>query len=165
MRESVSNGLRAALTVFAMLGLQRKMEGRTVEKYLLTHSKSAVPDTELNCTLIMYTNKCVWKAAPRQVKAVRHTGKVINQAFLQEQSDDVVHAIVLRLGSDCAVKTGGRGTWLHNGADDAHHCLKSAEWTERQKKKQIKLQETKNADQSFRKNFAQKYFCILQNYA
>lgn len=56
-----------------------------------------------------------------------HTGKVINQAFLQEQTDDVVHAIVLCLGSDCAVKTGGGGARLHNGADNAHHCLKSAE--------------------------------------
>lgn len=71
------------------------------------------------------------RAAPRQVKAVGHTSKVINQAFLQEETDDVVHAVVLRLGSGCAVKTGGGGAWLHNGADDAHHRLKPTERTGR----------------------------------
>lgn len=40
---------------------------------------------------------------------MRHTSEVVNQAFLQEESDDVVHAIVLRLGSGGAVKTGGGG--------------------------------------------------------
>lgn len=50
---------------------------------------------------------CVCVAAPRQVKAMGYTSKVINQAFLQEESDDVVHAVVLCLGCGCAVKTGG----------------------------------------------------------
>lgn len=83
-----------------------------------------------------------------------HTGEVINQAFLQEETDDVVHAVVLRLGSGCAVKTGGGGTRLHNSADDAHHRLKPAERSER-RKRQIKRQETKNAEQTFLKNSAQ----------
>lgn len=83
----------------------------------------------------MYTNECMWEAIPRQVKAVGDTSKVINQAFLQEETDDVVHAIVLRLGSGCAVKTGGGGARLHNGADDAHHRLKPAERTLRTWKK------------------------------
>lgn len=71
------------------------------------------------------------EAAPRQVKAVGHTSEVVNQAFLQEEADDVVHAVVLCLGGGCAVKTGGGGARLHNGADDAHHRLKPAQRTER----------------------------------
>lgn len=52
-----------------------------------------------------------------------HTGKIVDKALLQKEADDVVHAIVLGFGSGCTVEAGGRGTGLHNGTDDAHHCL------------------------------------------
>lgn len=57
---------------------------------------------------------------------MRHTGEVIDEAFLKEKADDVVHAVVLGLSCGCAVETGRRGTRLHDGADDAHDCLQAA---------------------------------------
>ena len=62
---------------------------------------------------------------PGQVQAVRHSGQVINQSLLQEESNDVVHASVLGLGCCTAVETGGGGAGLHDSTDDTHHCLKS----------------------------------------
>lgn len=62
---------------------------------------------------------------PGQVQAVRHSGQVINQSLLQEESNDVVHAIVLGLGCCTAVEAGGGGAGLHDSTDDTHHCLKS----------------------------------------
>lgn len=55
---------------------------------------------------------------------MRHSGKVINQPLLQEESNDVVHAIVLSLGCGTAVEAGGGGAGLHDSTDDTHHCLK-----------------------------------------
>lgn len=63
---------------------------------------------------------------------MRHTGKVIDKTFLQEESDDIVHAVVLGLGCGCAVEARGGRTGLHNGADDAHNCLQAAK-TEKSK--------------------------------
>lgn len=58
---------------------------------------------------------------------MRHTGQVVDQSFLKEEPDDIVHAIVLGLGCCCAIETGRGGTRFHDGADDAHHCLKPME--------------------------------------
>lgn len=38
---------------------------------------------------------------------MRHTGKVIDKAFLEEEADDVIHAVVLGLSCGCAVEAGG----------------------------------------------------------
>lgn len=52
-----------------------------------------------------------------------HTRQVVNQALLQKEADDVVHAIVLCLGSSGAVEAGSGGAGLHDGAYDAHYSL------------------------------------------
>lgn len=54
---------------------------------------------------------------------MRHPGKVVNQSLLQEESNDIVHAIVLGLSCGTAVEAGGGGTRLHDSTDDTHHCL------------------------------------------
>lgn len=64
---------------------------------------------------------------PGQVQAVRHSSQVINQSLLQEESNDIVHAIVLGLGCGTAVEAGGGGAGLHDSTDDTHHCLKPEE--------------------------------------
>lgn len=61
---------------------------------------------------------------PGQVQAVRYSGQVINQSLLQEESNDVIHAIVLGLGCGTAVEAGGGGAGHHDSTDDTHHCLK-----------------------------------------
>lgn len=61
---------------------------------------------------------------PGQVQTVRHSGQVINQSLLQEESNDIVHAIVLGLGCGTAVEAGRGGAGLHDSTDDTHHCLK-----------------------------------------
>lgn len=57
---------------------------------------------------------------------MRHTCQVINQSFLEKEPYDIVHAIVLSLGSCCTIETGCGWTGFHDGADDTHNCLKSA---------------------------------------
>lgn len=52
-----------------------------------------------------------------------HSGQVIDQPFLEEQADDIVHAIVLCLGCGAAVEAGSGWAGFHDGADDAHYCL------------------------------------------
>lgn len=59
---------------------------------------------------------------PGEVKAVRDPRQVIDQALLEEEADDVVHAVVLGLGG-AAVEAGGGGAGLHDGTDDAHDGL------------------------------------------
>lgn len=52
---------------------------------------------------------CSWSSGiilPGQVQAMRHSCQVINQSFLQEESNNVVHAIVLGLGCGTAVEAG-----------------------------------------------------------
>lgn len=59
-----------------------------------------------------------------------HTGKIVDEALLEEEADDVVHAVVLRLGGGRAVEAGGGRARLHDGADDAHHRLQAGGGTD-----------------------------------
>ena len=59
-----------------------------------------------------------------------HPGQVVDQALLEEEADDVVHAVVLGLGG-AAVEAGGGRARLHDGADDAHDGLEPAVGTRR----------------------------------
>lgn len=68
---------------------------------------------------------CVGGCAPGKVETVWHTGKVVDQALLEEEADDVVHAVVLGLGGGGAVEAGGGRARLHDGADDTHHRLQA----------------------------------------
>lgn len=55
---------------------------------------------------------------------MRYSSQVINQSLLQEEPNDVVHAIVLGLRCGTAVEAGGGGAGLHDSTDDTHYCLK-----------------------------------------
>lgn len=50
--------------------------------------------------------QCEGFPIPGQIQAVRDTGQVVDQSFLKEESNDIVHAVVLCLGCCCAVETG-----------------------------------------------------------
>ena len=73
----------------------------------------------------MCAGMCVGGCAPGKVETVWHTGKVVDQALLEEEADDVVHAVVLGLGGGGAVEAGGGRARLHDGAYDAHHRLQA----------------------------------------
>lgn len=54
---------------------------------------------------------------------MRHSRQIIDQPLLEEKADDVVHAIMLRLGCGTAVEAGGGRARFHDGADNAHDRL------------------------------------------